>query len=1719
MQLSNKPTKMNVGKPFRLIDFKTFDETLDAVKSGSPSGSDDSDSDHSDGKQSRRQFMVQMFGVNEQGNTCSIIVYDFKPFFFLHVGDNWDQSTANAFMRDLYSKSGVKWLESQVESVKLVDYNKLYGFSAGKKDRFIQVTFHNQNAFNRMKNMWYRKNTAGNRVLITIPFRGIDVAIYESNIPPLLRYFHIKNISPSGWVNVQYNRAYKPGTKSTTCTYECICTLNQLIPMPEKETCVPYKIMSFDIEASSSHGDFPLPQKTYKKLAQHLVDAFLNNFADPTSAPPEMIASLTKQVIMTAFGHASFDDVDLVYPKREPTKSRVLSNIDLLLKTPLDNMHRIQTEDEEDKSKLLTIGAMFDKMRATDKFSGAGEDGSDEDSDAEPEAEERDDSDDDGYAGLSAYQSSIRVARNCTIIDLLISDKYNRDAKITRVDEALTQLFPPLKGDEVTFIGSTFMKYGEHEPYLNHCFVVGSCDPVDGTTIETTTTEREMLVRWTDLVNTENPDSIIGYNIFGFDYEFMFRRAIENNCTKTFLLLSRRVGELCVKDQGFRKSGDSGDSADATDIEHTTIAIASGDYDLKYIKMTGRLQVDMYMYLRREYNFGSYKLDDMASYFISDDIKRVEAVTDADSGETVTHLYSKNLMGLHVGDFIHVEITSFTSDYYAGGKKFVVSNILLNQPADPTLVDGPKTNIIVIEGDHSELRSYKNIKWGMAKDDVTPQDIFRLTKGSAADRARVAKYCIQDCNLVHHLMNKVDVLTGYVEMASICSVPISFLVFRGQGIKLTSYVAKKCRAKDTLMPDLEKSGGNEGYEGAIVLPPKCSMYMDNPVACVDYASLYPSSMISQNFSHDSKVWTREYDLEGNLLKETGEKDPKTGKYKYDELPGYEYIDIEFDTFRYVRKTSTSAAVKTKCGKKVCRWAQFPDNKKGIMPSILEELLKARSDTRKKGKTEPDPFMQNVLDKRQLGYKVTANSLYGQCGAKTSSFYEKDVAASTTATGRMMITYARRIIEEVYGNREYDTECHGPVLTKAEYVYGDSVANYTPVYVRTGDGKLDICTIESLAEKYGTERGWDGSDSKNESQNRKILQRNDDGGGVSKGEWVQCEEPGKQTKEFCEMKEGVETWTEKGWTRLHRVIRHTLAQHKKMIRVLTHTGLVDVTDDHSLLREDGTEISPKEVKVGDSLLHSPLPGSITKSSNISENEAKIMGFFFGDGSCGEYACPSGKKCSWALNNASMERIEYYLGLCREVYPDYDWVYMDTIQSSGVYKISPRNSSYGSIVDFVKMYRDKLYNGNAKVIPNEIMESPENIRRAFWQGLYDADGDKDVNGYCRIDQKNQISAAHIAWLAQSIGYKTSINTRSDKDNIYRITMTTKKQRLSPVAIKKMGEITYEGYVYDLTTDNHHFAAGIGNLIVHNTDSVFFTFNLEDPKTGEKVRGPKALEMTIEIAQDAAALCTRFLKPPMELSYEKTLMPFILLKKKRYVGMLYETDPKKGKLKYMGLSIKRRDSCDYLKDVYGGILNILMKENDIMKSVEFLHKCLEELVAGRVPMDKLTITRALSSYYKNPQTIAHRVLADRIGKRDPGNKPKPGDRLKFVFFENPNAKLQGEKIELPEYIESENLKIDYAHYITRQLMKPLQQLYGLGLEQIWENQKKQLAIRTHKKEIVELRKKYPDQETFAKKHDDFCSKKVKPLLFDKWLVQLQNQKNNAREITGFFKPTTKK
>jgi len=993
----------------------------------------------------------------------------------------------------------------------------------------------------------------------------------------------------------------------------------------------------------------------------------------------ELCKNILRRIILAAFGYENMEQIDLVYPKKHPgSKEEVQRLTEIWLSSEVRNL-----KTDDNYSDANNIENMFEKM------------GNDEEEEVF----------DNKY--IKSYTD-----KKATIIDIICDKKFEREGKLNELNVSLNAKFPKLEGDKCTFIGSTFMNYGNKDPHFNHCIVLNTCSPmpIENSVVESYNTEREVLLAWQQLVQRENPDIIIGYNIFGFDYNFMFKRAEENNCVEDFLKLSRNKDEICAtkdKDTGRYK------------IEESTLQIASGQHDFQFIKMNGRLQVDLYNFYRREANLISYKLDYVAGNFIGDFVKELEHKSEQ------TVIKTSNMTGLLVGSYIHFEEIGHSVDYYADGAKFVVTEI-----------DKEKGKFI-INGIVNPDNVSKKVRWCLAKDDVTPKDIFRMTNGTADDRSVIAKYCIQDCNLVHYLFNKSDILTGFIEMAKICSVPINFLVMRGQGIKLTSYVAKKCREKRTLMPVIEKGGLDEGYEGAIVLDPKCDLYLDNPVACNDYASLYPSSMISENLSHDSKVWTLEYDLAGNLIEEWGEKD-EAGKFIYDNLPNHSYVDVKYDTYVYRRKHPKAAAEKVLNGYKLCRFAQPIEGEgEAIMPAILKELLKARKDTRKLIPQQTDEFMKNVLDQRQLGYKVTANSLYGQCGAKTSTFYEKDIAACTTATGRKLLTYGKRIVEECYGNNICDTTNHGKVKTRAEYIYGD-----------------------------------------------------------------------------------------------------------------------------------------------------------------------------------------------------------------------------------------------------------------------------------------------------------------------------------------------------------------------------------------TDSVFYTFNLEDLE-GNPIRGKKALEITIELAQQVGEVSAKFLKSPHDFEYEKTFMPFCLLSKKRYVGMLYETDVNKCKRKEMGIVLKRRDNAPIVKDIYGGIIDILMKKQNIQEAIDFLRGSLQNIVEEKYPMEKLIITKSLRSGYKNPQSIAHKVLADRITARDPGNKPGPGDRIPFAYISTKDKKaLQGEKIETPTFITENNLKIDYSFYITNQIMKPVQQVFALVLEKIWTMQKKLPKIKQFKRDVEILRKEYvSDSEKFEEKLEAMRCKEIKVLLFDEYLRETNNEKAGVQSVTKFF------
>jgi len=1226
-----------------------------------------------------KKFIIQMYGIDEQGKTASIFVRGFDPFFYVKVADDWDDSQAMEFVGFVRKEMGTYFGDSLLKT-KYVKKRDLYGFNNGKLYNFLQFKFSSVQGFNKAKNLWYSDTNINGyfeRKLKPegLEFAGYNTRLYEAQLPPMLRLFHIRNISPSGWVVLKSGSYKEHKKKLTTCDNEFTINYKDLMPVLDKEASVPYKILSLDIEASSSHGDFPLARKNYLKLAMNIVDYIIKYKVKCTE-------ELLTRFIKSALGFNSMHEIDRVYLKKSLTETECDELIkELLLVKPAKKENFVElneTEDEEESDGEIPQMTDIEDGPITKKRKIAG-----------------------------------HKNKDIFVLELINDETCNRNTKVVELTKSFGQhnpkrdnrwegLFPEIEGDQITFIGSSMRKNGENVPYLNHCIVVKDCNQIDNAVVESYTTEKAAMLAWTDFVQRENPDIIIGYNIHGWDEGFMFDRCQELNCLNQFSKLSRFKGERCLKElyQG-------PDKPKRITVEEASIKIASGQYDLRYFKMSGRLQIDFLNLFRREEQLPSYKLDHVSGHFIGDKIKNIEYETI--DGKSVSKIYSKNLTGLDIDDYIVIEEIGHSTDIYEGGKKFRVID--------------KKEGMFELEGDIKPDTS-KILRWCLGKDDVTPQDIFKLSNEGPEGRAIVGKYCLKDCKLVHDLMRKNDTMTGYVEMAKLSSVPMSFLVHRGQGIKLTSYVGKKCREKNTLMPVLQKAFDDEGYEGAIVLDPKCNLYLEKPVACVDYSSLYPSSIISENLSHDSKVWTKEYDLDGNELKEKewGEKDDD-GNYKYDNLPGFEYVDVTYDTFKWIRKTPKGAMIKEKCGYKTCRFVQPKDGNKAILPAILEELLGARKATKKQMKNEKDPFMANVYDKRQLAIKVTANSLYGQCGAKTSTFYEKDVAASTTAVGRKLLIYGKQVIESAYDNTIEETS-QGPVKCKGEYIYGD-----------------------------------------------------------------------------------------------------------------------------------------------------------------------------------------------------------------------------------------------------------------------------------------------------------------------------------------------------------------------------------------TDSVFFTFNLKE-LDGTPILGKRALEITIELAQKAGALATKFLKKPHDLEYEKTFLPFCLLSKKRYVGMLYELDPNKCYRKSMGIVLKRRDNAPIVKDIYGGVIDILMHDKVVHKAVNFVKECLQNVVDEKWEEQKLIITKSLRSYYKNPQQIAHNVLAQRIGDRDPGNKPKAGDRIPFMYIKSDNKKaLQGEKIEDPKYIKEHNLKIDYGFYMTNQIMKPIQQVFALVLEQMEDFiTKRGKTMRSWKADIDKLHDKWPDEEKFNKKYEEFRCKEVKSILFDPYIKMVK-------------------
>lgn len=239
----------------------------------------------------------------------------------------------------------------------------------------------------------------------------------------------------------------------------------------------------------------------------------------------------------------------------------------------------------------------------------------------------------------------------------------------------------------------------------------------------------------------------------------------------------------------------------------------------------------------------------------------------------------------------------------------------------------------------------------------------------------------------------------------------------------------------------------------------------------------------------------------------------------------------------------------------------------------------------------------------------------------------------------------------------------------------------------------------------------------------------------------------------------------------------------------------------------------------------------------------------------------------------------------------------------------------------------------------------------------------------------------------------------------------------------------YVYDIETESGRFQAGIGELIVKNTDSIFieFKFNRDD---FEKNR----LD-TFRIADVCSSKLTNeiFNRKPIEMEFEKVFQPFILLTKKRYIGKKFEDTRDPFKLKEIttaGIAMTRRDYCKMVKDCYSEIIDDIVNKANIDSAIGIYKGYVAKIEKYDLNVDSLVLSAQLAKEYKtNP---VHLILARKLEQRK--QHVQIGDRIPYVFIECSDPKVKKSELgEDPQYYTEHGLKFNRACYLE-QLAKPL-------------------------------------------------------------------------------------
>ncbi|CAK9018846.1 DNA polymerase zeta catalytic subunit (Protein reversionless 3-like) (REV3-like) (hREV3) [Durusdinium trenchii] len=318
--------------------------------------------------------------------------------------------------------------------------------------------------------------------------------------------------------------------------------------------------------------------------------------------------------------------------------------------------------------------------------------------------------------------------------------------------------------------------------------------------------------------------------------------------------------------------------------------------------------------------------------------------------------------------------------------------------------------------------SLENVSQEFFGEPLTKYSSFKLYMLFMAMRTRdrALSHLVRTVHTIHRVVLHLDVITKYAEYSKLLGMDFFSTLTRGSQFRVESVMIRVAKPLNFVLPSPSKdqvASQPPLQYIALNLEPLSSMYID-PVAVLDFRSLYPSVIIANNLCFSTFVG--KVDAGGDFGFEAGV---------------FSMLRCDrgaYPTGRDLKRMLTKDDLLV-----LSNGAVFVKSRvrEGVLPRMLREILMTRfaiKDALKRAIKMDLSNWKRVLDARQLALKLLANVTYGYTAASFSGRMPMaTLADAIVLSGKQALQKCMRVVES--DNAPWRHECPAPLRV----VYGDT----------------------------------------------------------------------------------------------------------------------------------------------------------------------------------------------------------------------------------------------------------------------------------------------------------------------------------------------------------------------------------------------------------------------------------------------------------------------------------------------------------------------------------------------------------------------------------------------------------------------------------------------------------------------------------------------------------